>query len=29
LMFGGGDYLIWAPIFWLLKFIGGALGLAA
>jgi len=23
LMFGGGDYIIWAPIFWLLKLIGG------
>ncbi len=29
LMFGGGDYLIWAPVFWLLKLVGGALGLGA
>lgn len=29
LMFGGGDYLIWAPVFWLLKVVGGALGVAA
>jgi len=27
LMFGGGDYLLWAPIFWLLKLVGGLFGL--
>jgi len=28
-MFGGGDYIIWAPVFYLLKFIGGLLGVGA
>ena len=28
-MFGGGDYLIWAPVFWLLKVVGGFFGVAA
>lgn len=28
-MFGGGDYILWVPVFWLLKLIGGALGLTA
>lgn len=29
LMFSGGDYIIWAPLFWLLKLIGGLFGVAA
>ncbi|HEY59479.1 MAG TPA: hypothetical protein G4N92_02155 [Anaerolineae bacterium] len=28
-MFGGGDYILWAPVFWLLKLVGGMLGLTA
>ncbi|MBA7584290.1 Ascorbate-specific PTS system EIIC component [subsurface metagenome] len=28
-MFGGGDYIIWAPVFHLLKFIGALLGVGA
>jgi PTS system ascorbate-specific IIC component len=28
-MFGGGDYIIWAPVFYVLKLVGGMLGLGA